>query len=197
MKITPIDLAHKVFDKKMFGVDDAQVADYLNQIGSAMEELIRDRNNLRDKLREKDLQVAEYRERDQILKSTITTASQMADKLRQDADREAKLIITDAEQKAEMITRNGHDSLKKMYQEITELKRTRMQFEANLKAMAQAHLALVDQGEKYMPMIGLPQVTIEDATSRHSTVSPLSSHGPNLNPNHSPSGGPSHGPSPR
>jgi cell division initiation protein len=178
MKITPVDLAHKVFDKKMFGVDESQVVEYLTQIASAMEELIRDRNSLRDKLRERDLQLVEYRERDGLLKSTITTASQMADKLRQDADREAKLILTDAEQKAEMITRNGHDSLKKMYQEITELKRTRLQFEANLKAMAQAHLALIEQGERYMPGIGLPQVTMEEATSRNTNVSPLSANGP-------------------
>jgi len=31
-----------------------------------------------------------------------------------------------------------------------------MQFEANLKALAQAHLALLEQGEKYMPQASLP-----------------------------------------
>ncbi|MNL24613.1 DivIVA protein [compost metagenome] len=80
----------------------------------------------------------------------------MADRLRQDADREAKLIITDAQQKAEIITRDSRDSLKKMYQEVTDLKRVRMQFEANLKALAQAHLSLLEQGEKYMPHMQLP-----------------------------------------
>jgi cell division initiation protein len=29
----------------------------------------------------------------------------------------------------------------------------RLQFEANLKALAQAHLALIDQGEKYIPQV--------------------------------------------
>jgi cystathionine beta-lyase family protein involved in aluminum resistance len=60
-----------------------------------------------------------------------------------------------------MIMRDSRDSLKKMYQEITDLKRVRMQFEANLKALAQAHLAIVEQGDKYMPSIGLPNVNLE------------------------------------
>jgi cell division initiation protein len=73
------------------------------------------------------------------------------------------------------LTRDARDSLKKMYQEISDLKRTRMQFEANLKALAQAHLSLLEQGEKFMPQIGLPQISIETATSRNSNISPLSS----------------------
>ena len=107
----------------------------------------------------------------------------MADRMRQDGEREAKLIISDAQQKAEIIMRDSRDSLKKMYSEITDLKRVRMQFEANLKALAQAHLALIEQGDKYMPLIGLPNVSLESenikaeipamAPSRSAQISPL------------------------
>ena len=180
MKITPIDLAHKTFTKKMFGLDEAEVSDFLQQVASSMEELIHERNSLRDLVREKDLQINDFKDRDGVLKSTISTAGQMADRLRQDAEREVKLILADAHQKAEMITRDSRDSLKKAYQEMAELKRLRMQFQANLKALAQAHLSLVDQGEKYMPSIGLPNVGIEahpadEPQQRSTSVSPLAS----------------------
>ena len=98
----------------------------------------------------------------------------MAGRLRQDADREAKLIIADAQHKSEIIVRDSRDSLKKMYQEIAELKRTRMQFEANLRALAQAHIGLLEQGEKFMPSIGLPNVGIESNSTKSSEISPLS-----------------------
>jgi cell division initiation protein len=99
----------------------------------------------------------------------------MTERLRQDADREARLIIADANQKAEMIMRDSRDSLKKMYQEITDLKRARMQFEANLKALVQAHLGLLEQGEKYMPQMQLPNYNMAPSASPKSTeVSPLS-----------------------
>jgi cell division initiation protein len=57
----------------------------------------------------------EYKERDKVLKDTITTATQMAERMRTDADREARLIIADAQQKAEIITRDSRDSLEEVY----------------------------------------------------------------------------------
>lgn len=182
MKITPVDLAHKSFTKKMFGVDEAEVSDYLSQVASAMEDLIHERNALREKVRERDLNLADYKDRDQVLKNTIATASQMADRIRQDTERESKLVLADAQQKAEMLTRDARDSLKKIYQEIADLKRARMQFEANLKAIAQAHLSLLEQGEKFMPAIGLTNLTMDSNNNRTETtshrsneISPLSS----------------------
>jgi len=183
MKMTSIDITHKSFTKKMFGIEEAEVNDFLQQVAIAMEELVLERNTLREAMREKELQIQDFKERDGMLKSTIATASQMSDRLRHDGEREAKLIIADAQQKAELIMRDSRDSLKKMYQEITDLKRVRMQFEANLRAMAQAHLTLIEQGEKYMPSIGLPNVAMEQTeapatsttnpTRRSTQISPL------------------------
>lgn len=178
MKITPIDIAHKSFGKRMMGLDSDEVMDFLQQIAAQMEALIQEKNSLKEALREKELSLMDYKERDQVLKETIHTATQMGERLRQDAEREAKLIVADAAQKAEIITRDSRDSLKKMYQEVTELKRARMQFEANLKALAQAHLSLLETGEKYMPQMQLPNHNITSGNGnnagRSPNVSPLS-----------------------
>ena len=172
MKLTPIDISHKSFQKKMFGLDEVEVLEFMQAVASQMEELIHERNTLREALREKDLRLSESKERDHVLQSTITTAGNMAEKIRQDAEREAKLIVADAQQKSEIVTRDSRDSLKRIYQEIADLRRTRMQFEANLRALAQAHLSLLEQGEKYMPQAGLPNLNFEN---RSSDISPLSS----------------------
>jgi cell division initiation protein len=187
MKITPIDIAHKNFNKKMFGLDEDEVMDFLQRIASQMEALVHERNTLKELVREREVQLSDQKERDHVLKSTISTAGQMADRLRGDAEREAKLILADAHQKSEMITRDARDSLKKAYQDIADLKRMRMQFEANLKAMAQAHLALIEQGEKFMPSIGLANANLEQGNgaaqtsttnaapaNRSAAISPLS-----------------------
>jgi cell division initiation protein len=116
-----------------------------------MEALIKERNSLREAMRDKELSISEYRERDELLKSTITTATRMSEKMQADAEREAKLIIHDANQKAEIIVRESRDSLKRIYQEINDLKRMRMQFENNLRALVQSHLTMLEQGQKIMP----------------------------------------------
>lgn len=151
MKIAPIDIAHKTFTRRMMGLDQDEVMDFLRQLSDEMEGLIRDRNNLRESMREKELAILEYRERDELLKSTITTATKMSDKIQQDAERESKLILSDAKQQAEVIIRDARDSLKRIFQEISDLKRVRMQYENNLRALIQSHLGMMEQGHKVMP----------------------------------------------
>jgi cell division initiation protein len=151
MRITPIDIAHKSFSRKMMGLDQDEVMDFLRHVADEMESLIRERNSLKEAMREKELAVAEYRERDELLKSTITTATRMSERMQVDAERESKLIVHDAHQKSEAIVRDARDSLKRIYQEVSDLKRVRMQFENNLKALVQSHLAMLDQGHKIMP----------------------------------------------
>lgn len=156
MKHYPSEIANRTFERKMMGYDPDDVSDFLTVVAAQMDALLQERNSLREALKEKELSVLEYKERDQILKATITSASQMAEKMRADSEREAKLIINDANQKAELITRDAKDSLKKVFGEIADLKRMRMQFEANLKAMVQAHLSLLEQGQQFMPRMSLP-----------------------------------------
>ncbi len=159
MKITPIDITHKNFSKKIMGFDSQEVSDFLQQISSQMEDLIHEKNHLKELLREKELSLLEYKERDKLLKDTISTAAQMSEKIRQESEREAKFIIAEAQQKAEIITRDAKDSLKKTYQDMLDLKKARIQFEANLKALVQAHLSILEQGEKYMPSVSFGQDT--------------------------------------
>lgn len=161
MKHYPTEIAHKTFEKKMMGYDPDQVSDYLTVVAAQMEALLQDRNSLREALKDKEMSLLEYKDRDQVLKQTITSASQMTDRMRFDAERESKLIINDAQQKAEIITRDAKDSLKKTYEQIADLKRMRMQFEANLKAMTQAHLSLLEQGDAFMPKMRIPDLDMK------------------------------------
>ncbi len=151
MRIAPIDIAHKTFHRKMMGFDPDEVMEFLKLCAAELEGLIKERNTLRENLREKELAVAEYREREDLLKSTITTATRMSEKIQVDAERESKLILHDANQKADTIVRESRDSLKRVYQEINDLKRVRMQFENNMKALIQSHLTMLEQAQKIMP----------------------------------------------
>ena len=161
MKYYPTEIAAKTFDRKMMGYDPDEVSDFLTIVAAQLDAVMQERNSLRDILKEKELTIHEYKDRDQVLKATISSASQMTEKMRNDSERESALIINDAQQKAEMITRDAKDSLKKVYAEIGDLKRTRMQFEANLKAMVQAHLSLLEQGQQFMPKMTFPELDMK------------------------------------
>ena len=162
MRIAPIDIAHKTFARKVMGLDAEEVQNFLRDIADQMEEIIRERNSLKEALREKELSMADYRDREDTLKSTLTTATKMSDQIRVDAEREAKLIIQDAQQKADLIVADARDSLKKIYAEISDLKRARIQFDASLRSLLHAHLAILDQSHSMVPD---PQITVGRANN--------------------------------
>lgn len=148
MNLTPLEISQKLFQKKMMGYDIQEVTDFLYLLSSQIEELMQERNKLREALREKEYQLFEYKERDKILKDTISTAGQMAEKIRTDAEREAKMIVSDARTKAELITRDARDSIGRTYEEMMNIKKLRTQFEVQMRALIQSHLELLQQNNK-------------------------------------------------
>ncbi len=161
MKHYPAEIANKTFDRKMMGFDIDQVKDYLIVVAAQLEALIIEKKTLSEELRDKNLQLLEHKDREQVLKNAITQTTEITEKMRTETDRECQLIINDAHQKAEIITQDAKDSLRKIYQEVSDLKKSKMQFEANLKAMAQAHLSLLEQTESYMPKMRMNHFDLE------------------------------------
>lgn len=161
MKFYPTEIMNKTFDRKMMGFDPEQVVNFLMQMAAQTEHLANQIKALTEELKEKELQLHEFRDRDNVLRSAITQATKMTDQMKSEAEHEVKIIISDAQHKAETITRDAKDSLRKIYQEISDLKKSRMQFEANLKAMAQAHLSLLEQAESYMPKMRMQTIDLE------------------------------------
>ena len=118
MKYFPKEIAAKNFDRKMMGYDPDQVEDYLVAIAAQMEALLQENTYIKSTLREKEIDLIQYKDREQLLQQTMTHASQTTEKMKQDADRDGKLIVEEAHQKAEMIVGEAKASLRKMYQEI-------------------------------------------------------------------------------
>src|ERR1700677_219083 len=153
MKIAPIDIAHKSFSRKFGGIDPDEVEVFLKDVAAELEDIVRERNQLKEQIREREIQILEYKERDKALKETIMTAHKMTENLRKDAEREAAIILNDAQQRADAIVRDSRDGLKRSYQEITEMKRQRSQFEVALRSLVTSHLELLDRTGGYTPHV--------------------------------------------
>lgn len=141
----------KKFSKKMRGFDTAEVQTFLTRVTRELSVAFEDYQETKKTLKKTEVELQEYKEREDLLKKTLSTATLMSDKMKTDSGREAKLIVSDAHHKAEMITRDAKDSLRKIYQDISELRRVRMQFENNLKAILTSHMNMIEQGQRTIP----------------------------------------------
>ena len=61
MKIAPIDITHKGFSRKFNGVDQDEVSIFLKEVAEEMENIIRERNQLKEQLREREIQILEFK----------------------------------------------------------------------------------------------------------------------------------------
>lgn len=174
MRISPVDISNKNFSKKVMGLDAQEVYEFLRDVADQMEELVRERNRLKEECAKKDTEMLEYKERDQALRATIQAASKMSEQFRHDAEREADLIINDARQRSEVLIKDARDSLKRMYHEIADLKKSRMHYETNLRAMMESHLTMLDQSRTVFtdPMIAPPRIDTVREADEFSEISP-------------------------
>ncbi len=139
------DLSNKKFTRSVLGYDPVEVTNFLRDMSLEIDRLYKERTMLKEMIRERDVSLLNYKEKDKTLKDTLEVAKEMSKKLKSDTNREARLIINDAEQKADIIMREARDSLKDIYREINTLRKSKIQIETNLRALLHAHLSLLDE----------------------------------------------------
>ncbi len=141
----------KKFSKTFRGLDPIEVKVFLKKVAKSFEQNFEDHQDMTKRLKQAEVELQEFKEREELLRKTLSNATEMSTRIQDDSSREAKLIISDAHHKAEMITRDAKDSLKRIYQDISELRRVRLQFENNLKAILNSHISMLEQGQRTIP----------------------------------------------
>lgn len=135
----------------MRGYDSAEVDSFLGKASREFERSFEGHQDMTKRLKQVEMELQEYKEREDLLRKTLANATEMSTRIKDDSAREAKLIVSDAHHKAEMITRDAKDSLRRIYQDISELRRVRLQFENNLKAILNSHITMLEQGQRTIP----------------------------------------------
>src|SRR5262245_21720947 len=97
MKITPIDISGHRFAKRMRGFDPEEVRSFLNLVSGEFERLVIDNNALKEELAQVKAGIADYKERERILKETLVTAQKLAEDIKDEARKEAQLVVKEAE----------------------------------------------------------------------------------------------------
>lgn len=145
MKLSPLDIQQQQFRKKILnGYDKREVDTFMELIRNEMEELITENMELKQQLKNKSESLDEYKDREQTIKETMLTTQRLKEDIHANAVKEAQLIIADAKVKAEEIINSAQNRYMEIVNEIKELRRQKIQLEANLKAILETHLKMLD-----------------------------------------------------
>jgi cell division initiation protein len=152
MKITPLDISQKQFRRTLRGCDSQEVEAFLALVASEFEEAVKEVMALKRETRNKEEEIAELRSRERALQETLISAQKASEEMREAARKEAEIALSEAELQAEKIVQAAHSRFLRIVDDINELKRQRVQFEASVRTVVESHVKLLDAfGESEQP----------------------------------------------
>lgn len=144
MRITPLDVRKQEFKKVMRGLDAEEVHAFLATVADEYEAVLLDNKQLRERILELDEKIQEYRHMEKTLRDTLMTAERVLAEARENARKEADLILKDAEVKTQQFAETHRRQVADMRREVVELHKEKEAFLARSKGLAEAMIQFIE-----------------------------------------------------
>ena len=144
MKISAIDIQRQKFQVKLKGFDQEEVRSFMIAVAEEIEELSRQNEVYRQEIDSLREMLADYQERDKILKNTLVTAQKTSESMTTNAKKEAELIIKEAEFKASKIMEHAQSAVIKIQKDMLDLKLQRKALQEKIQTSMQIMQKLLE-----------------------------------------------------
>lgn len=144
MPLSPLDIHNKEFTRGFRGYAEDEVNEFLDQIIKDYEIVLREKKDLEEKLKMMSDQINHYNSMEDTLQKSIVVAQEAAGEVRRNSDKEAKLIVKEAEKNADRIVNDALAKARKVAIEIDELKKQSKVFRNRFKMLVEAQLDLLN-----------------------------------------------------
>lgn len=114
MKVTPLEIRQKAFEKVFRGYDKDEVDAFLLSLSQEWERVVEEQKELRYRLDVSEKEVNKLREMEDSLFKTLKTAESTGHNMIEQANKKAELHIRDAELKAETMLNNARSRAKEI-----------------------------------------------------------------------------------
>ncbi len=151
--LTAMDARRFDFGSALRGYDKTRVDQFRDQVAEELERLSRVNAELEAKARGFHEQLRAFRERDKALNEALISAQQMRAETKEQATREADLIVREAQAEGERIIAEARESTARMRAEIDALDRARRGYLAQMRAMTERQLAELQAAEQAPPPV--------------------------------------------
>src|SRR2546423_993390 len=138
MNVSPLDLRQQSFHSRFRGFDRIEVTSFLSAVADDYEQALRETDRLRQDLARMEAVLAEHREHEQNLRSTLMTAQKLSEDIKDTAEKEAERIIREAEGRAQLVLDKTQARLEDVQREIDGMKLRRRAVETTIESTISA-----------------------------------------------------------
>jgi len=143
LPLTPLDIHNKEFGKSFRGYDEDEVNEFLDQVIKDYELVIREKKQLEEQMLDMKERLKHFSTIEETLNKSILIAQEAAEDVKGNAQKEAKLIIKEAEKNADRIINEALIKSRKVTMEFEELKKQSKVFRTRLRMAIETQLEML------------------------------------------------------
>ena len=147
MNITPLDVQQQEFKSRFRGYDPEEVGAFLRTVSEAMEDLVKENAALKEQLEATQGQLQGLRQKESALNDVLVSTQRISENLKQAAQREAELILKEAELKADDVLKKTQEEYGVLQREILALQRQRIMALEKFRAVLQGFQKMIELEE--------------------------------------------------
>jgi cell division initiation protein len=148
MALTPLDIQQQRFRIGFRGYDSREVEAFLEQAANACEDLQRENLRLNDELKKMQGDIEEHKKREGTFKRALLHSQKVLDQMQENARRRADVIVAEAQTKADKLLQHAQNRMAQLQEAISDLKRQRVQVEAEITFVIESHRRLLEAGRE-------------------------------------------------
>jgi cell division initiation protein len=175
MKLTPLDIRHKEFKRGMRGYVDGEVDEFLDEVADEFERLFKENIDLSERGEGLQEKLDQYRNLEETLQNTLVAAQRSAEELKANAQKEAQLMLSEAELKAREMVNQSYADKQAVEKQIVVLKAAEEDFRFKFRSLLDAYakqLTEADATSKKAAQFAGQGDQIRDAMARDAAARP-------------------------
>ncbi len=145
MSITPNEIIEKEFSVKFRGYDRDEVSGFLEEVANYLASVIRERNELKDRVMSLKKQVAFLKQQEAEFRRALTAAHKAAEDMKAGAKKEAELIIERAKLDGERIVQDAHQEAIELEDRIRRLRMLQRETVFKMRSSFEGFLRILDE----------------------------------------------------
>jgi len=148
--LTPLDVRKKKgdFRRVMRGYDPDSVDNFLDEVVARMEELVRENQANTGRVAQMTEAIADYRERERAMNEALVSAQQLREGMREQAQREADLVLREARAEGERIVADAKRQVTFALEALRRVQAQRIRFLRLFRALVERQLGEIEQEEE-------------------------------------------------
>ena len=148
MKLTPMDINNKEFKKGLRGYNSDEVDEFLDEVIENYEALYKENSKLKEKITVLNEQIDHYAKIESTIQNTLLLAQNAADQAKESSQKEAELVVKNANETAQKIVDKAHNDVIQINDEFDRIKQEFIKFRVKFRNFMNTQLETFDDLER-------------------------------------------------